>query len=42
MKGRGTLKSYSKDKKVAIKETTLMKKSELKQLIREEIIKLLK
>ncbi len=39
MKGRGTLKSYSKDKKVAIKETTLMKKSELKQLIREEILK---
>jgi hypothetical protein len=42
MKGRGTLKSYSKDKKVAIKESTLIKKSELKQIIKEEIIKLLK
>ena len=37
MKGRGTLKSYSKDKKVAIKESNKIKKSELKQLIKEEI-----
>ena len=36
MKGRGTLKSYSKDKKVPLKENK-MKKSELKQLIKEEI-----
>jgi hypothetical protein len=37
MKGRGTLKSYSKDKKVALKESNIIKKSELKQLIKEEI-----
>ena len=42
MKGRGTLKSYSKDKKVAIKESTLMKKLELKEMIKEEIRQLLK
>lgn len=41
MKGRGTLKSYSKDKKVALKESNIMKKSELKQLIKEEISKIL-
>ena len=41
MKGRGTLKSYSKDKKVAIKESTLIKKSELKEIIKEEIINIL-
>ena len=40
MKGRGTLKSYSKDKKVPLKEN-IMKKSELKQLIKEEILKVL-
>jgi hypothetical protein len=42
MKGRGTLKSYSKDKKVALKESNLIKKSELKQLIKEEIRNLIK
>jgi hypothetical protein len=41
MKGRGTLKSYSKDKKVALKESNTIKKSELKQLIKEEINKIL-
>jgi hypothetical protein len=41
MKGRGTLKSYSKDKKVSLGEN-IIKKSELKQIIKEEINNLLK
>jgi hypothetical protein len=41
MKGRGTLKSYSKDKKVPLKEN-FIKKSELKEIIKEEIRQLLK
>jgi hypothetical protein len=41
MKGKGVLKSYSKDKKVALKESNTIKKSELTQLIKEEIKNLL-
>jgi hypothetical protein len=37
IKGKGVLKSYSKDKKVALKESNTIKKSELTQLIKEEI-----
>ena len=37
MKGKGKLKSYSKDKKVALGENTI-KKSELKKLIKEQIL----
>lgn len=40
MRGRGTLKNYTKDTKVPMKEH-IMKKSELKQIIREEIKKLI-
>jgi hypothetical protein len=42
IKGKGVLKSYSKDKKVALKESNTIKKSELTQLIKEEINNLLK
>jgi hypothetical protein len=41
IKGKGVLKSYSKDKKVSLGENTI-KKSELTQLIKEEINNLLK
>ncbi len=41
IKGKGKLKSYSKDKKVALGENTI-KKSELKKLIKEEIQNILK
>jgi hypothetical protein len=41
MKGKGALKSYSKDKKVALKESNTIKKSELKEIIKEEINKIL-
>ena len=40
IKGKGVLKSYSKDKKVSLGENTI-KKSELTQLIKEEIKNLL-
>lgn len=40
IKGRGKLKGYTKDTKVPMKEH-IMKKSELKQIIREEIKKLI-
>jgi hypothetical protein len=40
IKGRGALKNYTKDTKVPMKEH-IMKKSELKQIIREEIKKLI-
>jgi hypothetical protein len=41
MKGKGALKSYSKDKKVALKESNIMKKSELTEIIKKEINKIL-
>ena len=40
IKGRGTLKNYTKDTKVSMKEH-IMKKSELKKVIKEEIKKLI-
>ena len=40
IKGRGVLKNYSKDNKVSMKEY-MLKKHELKQIIREEIKKII-